>query len=61
MDVGTLLNLWSTLHTKTDMADPSDRVSLSKLFLHHVDLLQFDDFKFQLFHMVSDQVAEGVR
>ena len=55
MDVGTLLNLWSTLHTKTDMADPSDRVSLSKLFLHHLDLLQLDDFKFQLFHMVSDE------
>ena len=55
MDVGTLLNLRSTLHAKTDMADSSDRVSLSKLFLHHLDLLQFDDFKFQLFHMVSDE------
>ena len=54
MDVGTLLNLRSALHAKTDMADPSDRVSLSKLFLHHLDLLQFDDFKFQLFHMVPD-------
>ena len=55
MDVGTLLNLRSTLHAKTDMADSSDCVCLTKLFLHHSDLLQFDDFKFKLFHMVPDE------